>query len=164
MKISELQPRQGNIEIEAEVIDKGEARTFEKFGKEGRVCNAKIKDDSGEIKLSLWNEQVDQVNVGSKVKLTNGYVSEFQGEMQLSTGKFGSLEIVSGNTEDHGEHILSEDEKTEAEALNKEIPEPAPEEEVTKDELEETDLKESKKIPENPASEENVDVEEEKVE
>ena len=163
MKISELQPGQGNIEIEAEVIDKGETRTFEKFGKEGRVCNAKIKDDSGEIKLSLWNEQVDQVNVGSKVKLTNGYVSEFKGEMQLSTGKFGSLETVSGNTEDHGEHILSEDEKTEAEALNEEIPEPAPEEEVTEDELEAADLEKPKEI-QKPASEENVDVEEEKVE
>ena len=57
MKISELQPRQGKVEIEAEVIDKGEVRTFEKFGKEGRVCNAKIKDDSGEMTLSLWNEQ-----------------------------------------------------------------------------------------------------------
>jgi len=164
MKISELQPRQGNVEIEAEVVDKGEARTFEKFGKEGRVCNAKIKDDSGEIKLSLWNEQVDQVNVGSKVKLTNGYVSEFKGEMQLSTGKFGSLEVSGGNTEDHGEHILSEDEKTEAEALNEEIPEPAPEEEVTKDELEAADLEESKKIPEEPVPAEGVDVEEEKVE
>ena len=29
-----------------------------------------------------------------KVKITNGYVSEFQGELQLTTGKFGKLEVL----------------------------------------------------------------------
>ncbi len=32
--------------------------------------------------------------VGDKVHITNGYVSEFQGEKQLTTGKFGKLEVV----------------------------------------------------------------------
>jgi len=94
MKLSELQARQGNVEVQVEVVKKEEIRTFSKFGKEGRVCNAIVKDASGEMKLSLWNEQIDQVNVGDKVKVTNGYVSEWQGEKQLSTGKFGSLEVV----------------------------------------------------------------------
>ena len=94
MKLSELQARQGNVEVQVEVVKKEEIRTFSKFGKEGRVCNAIVKDASGEMKLSLWNEQIDQVNVGDKVKVTNGYVSEWQGEKQLSTCKFGSLEVV----------------------------------------------------------------------
>ncbi len=94
MKISELQLRQGNVDIEAEVIEKGDVRTFEKFGKTGRVCNAKIKDDSGEIALTLWNEDIDKVNVGDKIKLTNGYVNEWQGEPQLTTGRMGKLEVV----------------------------------------------------------------------
>lgn len=94
MKLSELQARQGNVEVQVEIMKKGDIRTFSKFGKEGRVCNATIKDASGEIQLSLWNEQIDQVNVGDKVKVTNGYVNEWQGEKQLSTGKFGKLEVV----------------------------------------------------------------------
>jgi len=163
MKIEELQPRQGNVEIEAEVIDKGEIRTFEKFGKQGRVCNAKIKDDSGTMTLSLWNEQIDQVNIGSTIKVSNGYVSEYQGEKQLSTGKFGTLEVVDGTKDDHGEHILTKDEQEEAEALNEEMPVPDPEEEVTGDELEEADLVNKKTIKEEPV-EEDVDIEEEKVE
>ena len=160
MKISELQPRQGKVEIEAEVINKGEVRTFEKFGKEGRVCNAKIKDDSGEMTLSLWNEQVDQVNTGDKVKVGNGYVSEFKGEMQVSTGKFGTLEVINMTTEDHGEHILTEDEKTESDALNEELAEPSSEEEVTEDEMEEADLINKSQTEPVP----DIDVEEEKVE
>ena len=83
MKLGELRVGQGKIDVEAEVIEKGEPRSFQKFGKEGKVCNATLKDDSGTIKLTL--------------KITNGYVSEFQGEKQLSAGRFGKLEVVNGN-------------------------------------------------------------------
>ncbi|MFT4303111.1 MAG: OB-fold nucleic acid binding domain-containing protein [Candidatus Woesearchaeota archaeon] len=158
MKISELVPGQGKIEIEAKVSEKGDVRTFEKFGKQGKVCNAKIKDDTGEITLSLWNEQVDNVNVGDIVKIGNGYVSEYKGQMQLSTGKFGTLEIIDMSTKDHGEHILTNDEIEEAEAINQEIPEPEPEDEVTEDEMNESEIIDSKKYDDL-----DVDIEEEKV-
>lgn len=95
MQIKDLEVRQGNVDIVVEVSEKGDVREFEKFGRKGRVCSAKAKDASGEIVLSLWNEQIDQVNVGDSVHVTNGYVSEFQGEKQLTTGKFGRLEITS---------------------------------------------------------------------
>ena len=52
------------------------------------------QDSSGKVKLTLWNEDVDKVNVGDKVKLTEGYVGEYQGEMQLSTGRGGKLEVI----------------------------------------------------------------------
>ena len=94
MQLSELKARQGKVDIEAEVTEKGEVRTFDKFGKQGRVCNATIKDASGQMKLTLWNDEIDTVNVGDKVKITNGYVNEFQGEMQLTAGRFGKLEIL----------------------------------------------------------------------
>ena len=94
MKISELESRTGKIDIEAEVTDIGEVREFEKFGRTGRVCNATIKDDSGEIQLTLWNDDIDKVKVGSKIKITNGYCSEFQGEKQLTAGRFGKMEVL----------------------------------------------------------------------
>ncbi|MBW2974570.1 hypothetical protein KY366_02535 [Candidatus Woesearchaeota archaeon] len=99
MEIKDLQARQGQVDIIAQVTEKGDVREFEKFGKKGRVCNAKIKDSSGEITLTLWNEQVDQVNVGSKIHIINGWVSEWQGEKQLSTGKFGQLEVLEEGSE-----------------------------------------------------------------
>ena len=95
LKIVDLKPRQGKVEIEAEVISIDEPREFEKFGRKGKVANAKIKDDSGEISLTLWNEDVDKVKVGDKIKITNGYVNEFQGEKQLTAGRFGKLEVIS---------------------------------------------------------------------
>ena len=129
MAIKDLQARQGQVDLIAEVTEKGDIREFEKFGKKGRVCNAQIKDVPGTVKLTLWNEQIDQIKVGDKVHIINGWVAEWQGEKQLSTGKFGQLEVVGGGDEttdeaeeaeilnknemstDKGENILTEDEK-----------------------------------------------------
>ncbi len=94
MKVNELQPNQGKVDVTVEVISKESVRTFSKFGKDGRVCNAVVKDDSGQIKLTLWNEEVDTINVGDIVQITNGYVKEWQGELQLSAGRFGKMEVT----------------------------------------------------------------------
>jgi replication factor A1 len=94
MKISELQPKQGDVELLVEVVDIGEQREFNKFGKSGRVATATVKDETGQISLSLWNEQIDQIHVGDALKVNGGYVKEWQGELQLTTGMRGNIEIV----------------------------------------------------------------------
>ncbi|HLC51767.1 MAG TPA: hypothetical protein VJI98_00815 [Candidatus Nanoarchaeia archaeon] len=95
MEIKDIKANQGNIDLVLDVVEKEEPRTFEKFGKQGRVCNAKVKDSSGMIKLTLWNEDADKINVGDKIHLENGWCSEYKDEKQLSTGKFGKIEVVS---------------------------------------------------------------------
>ena len=97
MDIKDIKSNQGNIDIVADVMTKEEPRSFEKFGKVGKVCNAKLKDTTGEIKLTLWNDDIENVNEGDRVHLQNGWCSEFKGEKQLSTGKFGKIEVVSGS-------------------------------------------------------------------
>ncbi len=94
MEIKDLQPRQGDVDLAVEVIDKGEEREFQKLGRSGRVATATVKDATGEVKLTLWNEDINKVNVGDKLQLKKCYVNEFQGEMQLTTGKFGSIEVT----------------------------------------------------------------------
>ena len=112
MVIADLKIREGNVELVAEVVEKGDVREFEKFGKAGTVCTAKLKDDSGEISLTLWNEDIDKVNVGDKIQIKNGYVSEWQGEPQLTTGKFGSMEVLEkGSGEQKAEAPAKEEKK-----------------------------------------------------
>ena len=91
MKISDLQPRQPVDEITLDVTEIGTVREFQKFGKSGRVASAKARDETGEVILTLWNEQIDQVSVGDKVKIQNGYVGEWQGEKQLTSGRNGTI-------------------------------------------------------------------------
>ena len=93
MEIKELKIGQNNVNLELEVVEVNEPREFERFGKLGKVAVATVKDGSGKIKLTLWNDQIDGVKVGDKIKLTNGFVKEFQGEKQLTTGRFGKIEI-----------------------------------------------------------------------
>jgi replication factor A1 len=92
MKISELTPRQGNVDVEGTIKEIEEPRSFNKFGRELKVANVVLEDDSGNVKLTLWNDDINKFVVGDKVKITNGYVSEFQGEKQLTSGKFGKIE------------------------------------------------------------------------
>ena len=99
MAVKDLQIRQGNVDIIVDIVDVGEVREFEKFGKSGRVATAIVKDETGDVKLTLWNEQIDQVKAGDKVHITNGYVNEWQGEKQLTTGKMGKLEVIGEGKE-----------------------------------------------------------------
>lgn len=95
MKVSELKPRMAVDEITLEIVSKGETREFANERGSGKVCSAAAKDEDGEeITLSLWNEQIDQVKEGTKVKIENGWCSEFQGQKQVSTGKFGNLTVL----------------------------------------------------------------------
>ena len=99
MKISELKAGQGKVDIEVKVKVKNEPRIMEKFGKQLKVANATVEDGSGEITLTLWNDDVDKVKVGDTVKISNGYVSEFNAQKQLTSGKFGKLEVVGASNQ-----------------------------------------------------------------
>ncbi|HLC32079.1 MAG TPA: SOSS complex subunit B family protein [Candidatus Nanoarchaeia archaeon] len=102
MKLSELQAGQGSVNVSVVVKSKGDVRTFNKYGKDLSVCNFVVSDESGEIKLSLWNADIDKVKVGDMIQIENGYVSAFNGEKQLTTGKFGKL-IVGGSSGGSGD-------------------------------------------------------------
>jgi replication factor A1 len=94
MKISELKVGTGSIGLDAEVVSIEAPREINKYGRKLRVANATIKDDSGTITLVLWNDEIDKVKEGSKIKIENGYVNEWQGNPQLTLGKFGKMTVL----------------------------------------------------------------------
>ena len=94
MKLSELQPRQGKVDIDVTISEIQPPRTFNKMGSEGKVANATVTDGSASVTLSLWNEDIEKFAVGDKIKITNGYVGEWQGQLQLSAGKYGKIEKI----------------------------------------------------------------------
>ncbi len=94
MNIGELRVGQDKVEVEGEITDKTEIREFNKFGRVIRVATATLQDTSANIKVSLWNDDADRINVGDRIKISNGFVKEFQGEKQLTSGKFGKIEVL----------------------------------------------------------------------
>ncbi len=96
MKISELKVGSVNGEVSGEIIDLEDARdVINKYGVKMKVASGTLKDDSGNIKLTLWNDDAGKFKVGDKVKITNGWVSEFKGTKQISSGKMGKIEKIA---------------------------------------------------------------------
>lgn len=85
------------INVDAKVKSKGESRTVNlKRGGTINVCDAVISDGEGqdnEMKLTLWGEEIEKVKQGDRVVITDGYANEFRGEVSLTKGKFGKMEV-----------------------------------------------------------------------
>ena len=83
------------VTVEANVMEKGEPRQVRSRYKDETymVADAVVADETGSIKLTLWNEQIDQVEVGNRIKIENGYITSFKGEIQLNVGKFGTMTV-----------------------------------------------------------------------
>jgi len=94
--IKELQDGMKRVNVEGKIVEKGDTREVRSRFKDEtyRIVDAVIADESGSIKLTLWNEQIEQVNLGDNVKIENGYVTSFKGEVQLNVGKFGKLSVA----------------------------------------------------------------------
>jgi replication factor A1 len=92
--VSQVKKMRSGINLKAEVKSKGEPRTVNlKTGGTVDVCDAVISDGSDDIKLTLWGDDIKAVNIGDVVVITNGYTNEFKGEVSLTKGKYGKMEI-----------------------------------------------------------------------
>lgn len=94
MKISEIQRGNSGVSVEAKVIDISEPRAVNtRYGKK-QVADATLEDDSGQIALTLWEDQINSITIGDKVSMSGGYVTEFRDKLQLNIPKSGKLEII----------------------------------------------------------------------
>jgi replication factor A1 len=83
------------VNIAATVKEVSEPRdVMTKFGEASRVATATVFDDSGNIKLTLWNQDIEKVSPNSQVQIENGYVTDFRGEIQLNVGRYGKLTVT----------------------------------------------------------------------
>ncbi|MFX1563041.1 MAG: hypothetical protein ACFFDP_07010 [Promethearchaeota archaeon] len=94
MKVNELTQQSRRVDIRLRILKIEPAREVStRYGK-ARVMTALAGDETGTIKLSLWNDDIDQIGEDVIVEIKNGFVKAFRGELQLSAGKFGELAIV----------------------------------------------------------------------
>ncbi len=95
MDIKDLRIGMKAISVRAKVIEISEpTRVITRFGNYASVANAILSDDTGEIKICLWNEQINSVSVGDNVQIDNARISSFKNERQLRIFKKGTLQIV----------------------------------------------------------------------
>jgi ssDNA-binding replication factor A large subunit len=96
--ISDLRPSRVAT-IEATVAELESTREVPaRDGGSKRVRNARLKDATGEISLVLWGSEVELVAVGERIRIVEGWVSDYRGRPQISIGRTGKLEKVEGST------------------------------------------------------------------
>ena len=64
------------------------------FGNTVRVVNALVGDETGKIKLCLWEGQINSVAVGDNIEIKNSHICVFRGEKQLRLGKKGIISTL----------------------------------------------------------------------
>lgn len=94
-QIKDLRIGMKKVSLKAEVIEIAKPMVvFTRFGNYATVTNALIADKTGQIKLCLWNEQIDSISIGETIQIENASISTFRGERQLRIGKKGILHRV----------------------------------------------------------------------
>jgi len=97
VKVGTLTPNSRRVNAIVKVVSKSEVRNV--TGREGphRVADALVGDETGCLYLTLWDDNIDQVDEEDTLSITNGYVSLFRGSMRLNLGRYGSFEVLEGS-------------------------------------------------------------------
>jgi len=99
MQIKDIRSGIKWVNLKARVIEKSITKgILSKFGNTIALSTATISDSTGSIKLPLWNAQIDMVSVGDTVHIENGRVRRFRGELQVSVGRNGRLEVIENQS------------------------------------------------------------------
>jgi replication factor A1 len=92
-KVGELTPQSRAVNVTAKVVSKSDVRDIP-MGRDGsphKVCDALVGDESGSIYLTLWDDNIEKVNENDTLRIENGYVTLFQGNMRLNIGRYGKM-------------------------------------------------------------------------
>jgi replication factor A1 len=93
--IRDLQTGMSHVNLKAKVLEiPRPKRVLTRFGNYASVANVLIADETGTIKLCLWNERINSISTGDTIQIENARTLTFRGERQLSIGKSGTLSNV----------------------------------------------------------------------
>ncbi|MEM3421649.1 MAG: DUF2240 family protein, partial [Candidatus Hadarchaeum sp.] len=97
IKIGELEPNLDTVEVVGRVVEISERREFTRpDGKKGTVASIVLGDDSGTVRVSLWQEHAESLGhlkVGDVVRLVDAYTTLGNlGQVELHLGSQGRLE------------------------------------------------------------------------
>ncbi|MFH1505991.1 MAG: hypothetical protein ABIE94_03285 [archaeon] len=93
--IGKLEPGQTEVQILVEVVKKGEEKHIKKNGRDLRLVEVTVKDNTGEIILPLWNDIIEEVQEGDMLYIKNAYIRSWKPINRLSLGRNGEISKIS---------------------------------------------------------------------
>jgi len=92
LNISDLLPGMSDVDVRLTVLSvSGTKQIITGSGIEHEIVEADVEDETGKIKLVLWDDRVISLKVGDVVQVRNGFVSSFKGEWRINVGKSGEV-------------------------------------------------------------------------
>jgi replication factor A1 len=83
------------VNLKADVLEIPKpAQVHTQFGNTVHVVNALVGDETGKIKLCLWEGQINSISVGDNIEIRNAQICAFRGEKQLRLGKSGAIKVL----------------------------------------------------------------------
>jgi replication factor A1 len=105
LEIAELEPRMGEINVKFKVIEKAEPNevTSRSDGSTHRVSDATVGDTTGTVVIPLWDDTIDQMEIGKTYVLKNAHTGLFRGNLRLKFGRESVLEQADEDIEEVNE-------------------------------------------------------------
>lgn len=99
LKVENIVPGMRRVDVKAKVVEITDINTFERNdGEEGKVRNLVLGDDTGTIRMSLWDEQTDvaeKVDEEDSIHITGAYTREDnRGNAELRIGSDTQMEML----------------------------------------------------------------------
>ncbi len=91
LKIKNIIPGMKNVEIVGKILSISSVKEFSKNDKTGKVCSIYLGDETGSIRMTLWDNETDvaeKLSVGDVIKVY-GYTRE--GQLELRLGRYGKI-------------------------------------------------------------------------
>jgi len=99
LQIKDIDARVRCVNLKVKVVGKSIPRcVFSRFGDALTLSTATISDGTGSMSMSLWNAEIDRVSIGDTVQIEDGRVRTFRGELQVSLGRKGRLQVVENRS------------------------------------------------------------------
>ena len=102
-RVEDLSLGASDVDLVGKVLDTDAVRTFDRDdGSEGRVANLTVGDETGRVRVTLWDEKADlaeEFESGEVVEVGDGYVRERDGDLELHVGDRGTVERVDEDVE-----------------------------------------------------------------
>lgn len=96
-KIGNLNESMGSVNVAALATQVGELREFvRRDGSEGQVISVLLEDDTGTVRLSLWDEDTElaeNISEGTLIVVENGYTRSGYGGIDLNVGRNGRVHV-----------------------------------------------------------------------
>ena len=97
-EMSDLATDMWDVDIEGKVVTLYDEKAFTtKDGRDGRVRNVLLADESGATRVTFWNDDVDtikEIKEGDIIKILHGYVKEgFRGGVEFQVGRKAEIHI-----------------------------------------------------------------------